>query len=210
MIRILIADDHPLIREGFKKIISGEPNIEVAAEAANASDTLKILGNESIDVIILDISMPGRSGLDLLRDLRKLHPKIPLLILTLHPEERFAIRALKAGAAGYITKDVAAEELLKAIKMVHKGRKYISQKLWENLAEELGKPSHKELHELLSDRELEVLLKIVVGRSLQAIATELSLSISTVNTYRVRILEKMEMDNNIQLVRYALKQGLIE
>ncbi len=210
MINILIADDHALIREGLKKILKKESDMEVLSEARNAQEVFELVKNRKLSIVLLDISMPGVSGLDVLGELKQNYPKLPVLILSMHPEERFAVRALKAGASGYITKDSAVEELVKAIRKVVSGSKYVSPHLAEKLADELEKNSEKPLHETLSDREFQVMLMIAAGKKVSEIAEELSLSISTVNTYRTRILEKMNMQTHVELTRYAIENHLIE
>ncbi len=210
MINILIADDHALIREGLKKILKKESDMEVLGEARNAQEVFESVKNRKLSIVLLDISMPGLSGLDVLSELRQNYPKLPVLILSMHPEERFAVRALKAGASGYITKDSAVEELVKAIRKVVSGGKYLSLQLAEKLADDLEKSSEKPRHETLSDREFQVMLMIAAGKKVSEIAEELSLSISTVNTYRTRILEKMNMGTNVELTRYAIENHLIE
>ncbi len=210
MINILIADDHVLIREGLKKILKNEPDMVVVGEAQNTRELFKHAKKGNLSIILLDISMPGESGLDALRDLRKESPKVPILILSMHPEDRFAVRALRAGASGYITKETAVEELVNAIRKIVWGGKYVSQSLAEKLAFELNGETDKPPHMALSDREFQVMRMIAAGKKRTEIAEELSLSLSTVNTYRTRILEKMRMETNVELARYAIEHGLIE
>lgn len=210
MINILIADDHELIREGLKKILKKESDMEVVGEAQNAQEVFEQVKNRKLSIVLLDISMPGLSGLDALTELRQNYPHLPVLILSMHPEDRFAVRALKAGAAGYITKDSAVSELVNAIRKVVGGSKYVSVRLAEKLADELEKGTEKPLHETLSDREFQVMRMVAAGKKISDIANELSLSISTVNTYRTRILEKMKMKTNVELTRYAIENHLIE
>ncbi|MCL4395930.1 MAG: response regulator transcription factor [Chloroflexi bacterium] len=210
MVNILIADDHELIREGLKKILKKEPDLEVLAEARNAQEVYAQVKSQPPDIVLLDISMPGISGLDVLTQLRQEHPKLPVLILSMHPEDRFAVRALKAGAAGYITKDSAVSELVQAIRKVVAGGKYVSLGLAEKLAVDLEKGSAGLAHEALSDREFQVMRMIAAGKRISEIAAELSLSTSAVNTYRTRILEKMKMERNVELTRYAIENHLIE
>jgi two-component system invasion response regulator UvrY len=209
MINILIADDHELIREGLKKILKKEPDMQVLGEASNAQQVLEHVKNRKLSIVLLDISMPGPSGLEVLTELRRDYPKLPVLILSMHPEDRFAVRALKAGAAGYVTKDGAVAELVNAIRKVVDGGKYVSPHLAEKLADDLEK-SQSPLHETLSDREFQVMCMIASGKKTSEIAKELSLSVSTVNTYRTRILEKMKMETNVDLTRYAIENHLIE
>lgn len=210
MINILIADDHVLVREGLKKVIKSGQNLEIAGEASNANEALKMLETLTVDVLVLDISMPGKTGLDLLKDVKILYPDLPVLILSMHSEERYAIRALKSGASGYITKESAADELVKAILKVHTGGKYISASLAEQLASELIAPQSKDPHELLSDREFQVMCEIAAGRSTSEVADKLSLGLSTVNTYRSRILTKLNLKSTSDLVKYAVKHSLID
>ncbi len=209
MINIVIADDHALIREGLKKILKSEPDLNLVAEAKNAAELFQELKTSDVDLVLLDISMPGESGLDALKELRQSYPQVRTLILSVHPEHRFAVRALRAGASGYITKETAVEELVQAIRKIVAGGKYVSASLAEQLVAEL-ETGDKPRHESLSDREFEVLRMIAAGKTRNEIAEELALSISTVNTYRQRILEKMNMENNAELTRYAIEHGLIE
>ncbi len=210
MINVLIADDHALIREGLKKILNGEPDMTVVGEANNVVELFKALERLAVNSILLDITMPGESGLDALTELRQKYPHVPVLILSFHPEHRFAVRALKAGAAGYLTKESAAEEVVQAIRKVVGGGKYVSASLAEQLATELDNASGKPLHETLSDREFQVMRLIAAGKKSSEIAEELSVTMSTVNTYRMRIFEKMKIQSNVELSRYAIEHGLIE
>lgn len=210
MINVLIADDHALIREGLKKILKNEPDMTLAGEAANVQELNDQLKKLAVDVVLLDISMPGESGLDALKDLKQQNSRLPILILSVHPEHRFAIRALKAGASGYITKESAVEELVQAIRKIVAGGKYVSLALAEQLATELEAGNAKPLHETLSNREYQVMRMIASGKKSSEIAEELSVSVSTVNTYRARIFEKMKMQSNVELTRYALENHLIE
>lgn len=210
MLRILIADDHVLIREGLKKILKAAQDISVVSEAQNAREVIEEMKKQEIDVVILDISLPGKSGLELLKDIKMDYPKLPVLILSMHPEDRFAVRALKAGAAGYVTKESAVEELVKAVRKVVQGRKYVSPALAEKLAFDLETDTGKPPHENLSDREYQVMCLIAIGKSVREIASELYLSISTVNTYRGRILEKMNMKTDAELIRYAVQNQLVD
>ncbi len=210
MVNVFIADDHALIREGLKKTLKGEPDLVVAGEASNAHELLQALRQQPADVILLDISMPGESGLDALKELKQQYPHLPVLILSVHPEHRFAVRALKAGAAGYVTKDTAVEELVQAIRKIVGGGKYVSVSLAEKLVEELESKGDKLPHENLSDREFQVMRMLAAGKTRNEIADELSISLSTVNTYRNRILEKMKTQTNADLTRYAIEHGLIE
>jgi two-component system invasion response regulator UvrY len=210
MIKVLIADDHSLIREGFKKIISREVDLEIVGEAQNAGEVLEILAKKECDVVVLDISMPEKSGLDLLRELKQCYGRIAVLILSMHPEDRFAVRALKSGASGYITKERAPEELVNAIRKIHRGGKYITNSLAETLATHFAPDSENLPHENLSDREFQVFLSLAQGKSVADISAELSLSHSTINTYRARIFDKMNMKNNSEIIHYAIRNKLID
>ena len=210
MIDIFIADDHALIREGLKKLLNGEPDMKIVGEAGNVVELFAALKGLAVNIILLDITMPGESGLDALKELRQKYPGLPVLILSFHPEHRFAVRALKAGAAGYLTKESAAEEVVQAVRKIVSGGKYVSAALAEQLATELDEEGAKPLHETLSDREFQVLRLIAAGKKSSEIAEELSVSVNTVNTYRMRILEKMKMESNVELSRYAVEHKLIE
>ena len=210
MINVLIADDHALIREGLRKTLNGEPDINLIGDAANVVELFKQLERLVVNIILLDITMPGESGLDALKELRQKYPHIPVLILSFHPEHRFAVRAFKAGASGYITKQSATEELVQAIRKVISGGKYVSAALAEELAIDLDTASDKLPHETLSDREFQVMRLIAAGQKSSEIAAALSVTMSTVNTYRTRIFEKMNMQSNVELARYAVEHGLIE
>jgi len=208
--KVLIADDHAVFRRGLKETLSEAFSHIVFGEARTGHETLELARRQSWDVIILDISMPGRSGLEILDDLRRALPKIPVLLLTMHPEQQFARRALKAGAAGYLTKDSVPDELKEAIKKILAGGRYVSATLAETLAVDLRRGSELPLHELLSDREFQVLRMIASGKSVKEVADELSLSVKTVSTYRSRILEKTGMKTNADLIRYALQTQLVD
>ncbi len=210
VIKVLIADDHALIREGVKKTLSGEPDMTVVGSADSVPELFKQLEHLAVTVVLLDITMPGESGLDALKELRLKYPLVPVLILTFHPEHRFAVRALKAGAAGYITKESATEELVQAIRKVAGGGKYVSAELGEQLAEELEDRGDRPLHETLSDREFQVMRLFAQGKKSSEIAEQLAVSVNTVNTYRMRVLQKMRMQSDVELSRYALDHGLIE
>jgi DNA-binding NarL/FixJ family response regulator len=208
--KILIADDHAVFRRGLKETLSEAFVKIVFGEARTAQETFELAQRQDWDVIILDISMPGRSGLDILEDLRRSRPRIPVLLLTMHPEQQFARRALKAGAAGYLTKDSVPDELKEAIKRIVAGGRYVSATLAETLAVDLRRGTDLPLHELLSDREFQVLRMIASGKSVKEVADELSLSVKTVSTYRSRILEKTGMKTNADLIRYALQTQLVD
>lgn len=210
MIKILIADDHRIVREGLKQILAETPDMVVADEASNGQEVMEKIWENDYDVLLLDISMPGRSGLDILKQLKSERPKIAVLVLSMYSEEQYAMRALRAGASGYMTKESAPDELIDAIRKVSKGRKYISPTVAEKLAFSLEVGDERPPHETLSDREFQVMCMIASGRTIKDISTELSLSVKTVSTYRTRILEKMRMRNNAELTHYAIQNRLVE
>jgi two-component system, NarL family, invasion response regulator UvrY len=210
LIRVLIVDDHPVVRRGLIQILAEEPDIAAAEEAESAARMLERVREEQWDAVVLDIGLPDRSGLDALKDLKAMCPGLPVLILSMHPEDQYAMRVLKAGAAGYLTKESATEELVKAIRKVIGGGRYVSPSLAEKLAFNISADYHKQPHETLSDREFQVLCMIAGGGKLTEIAAELSLSVKTVSTYRARLLEKMHMSSNAELTHYAVKNGLID
>ena len=210
MIKVLIADDHAVVRSGLKQILDEtEGEIRVEGEAVNGREVLEKIQARDWDVLVLDITMPGRSGLDILKDIRQLKPGLPVLILSMHAEEQFATRMLKAGASGDLNKESAPEELVKAIRKVYSGGKYVSATQAERMVSELTGDSDKRPHEILSDREYEILCLIASGKTATQIAKELVLSVKTVSTYRSRILEKMNLSTNAQLTHYAIKNGLV-
>ena len=210
MLQILITDDHAVIRQGLKQILlDGFGKVEVA-EAKNAQEALDQIWKKELDAVVMDITMPGRSGLDVLREIKSARPKLPVLFLSMHEEDQFAVRALKAGAAGFITKECAPQELVNALKKVLTGGKYVSSSLAQQLANDLAADTRKPLHETLSDREYQVMCRIGAGKSATQIAQELALSIKTISTYRTRILEKMSMKTNAELTRYAIKNNLVD
>ncbi len=209
MIRILIADDHTIMREGLKRILEGEPNIQIVAEAVDGLDALQKVRAGGIDLIVLDLSMPGRSGVDLIRQIKEEAPKLPILILTMHEEEQYAVRAIRAGASGYLTKESAGLELLNAIQRIASGRPYISTAVAEQLAMNLMPEDVPLPHKTLSDREFEIFQLLVQGKGLTEIADGLFLSVKTVSTHKTRILVKMRMKNLTELVQYAVLHQLI-
>ncbi len=209
MIRVLIADDHTVVRQGLKQILADDPQLSVAGEAADGNEVLEALETLNVDALVLDITMPGRNGLDVLKEVKRKRPALPVLVLSMHPEDQFAIRILRAGAAGYITKESAPEELVGALRKVCSGGKYVSPQLAEKLAFFIGDESARPLHEKLSDREFEVLRMLALGKTVTEVAEELLLSVKTVSTYRSRVLEKMNMSSNAELTRYALQNALI-
>jgi DNA-binding NarL/FixJ family response regulator len=213
MINIIITDDHAVVRKGLKQIIEETPGFVVADEASSGNELLEKVRKNKYDVVILDISMPGKDGLDTLKELKQIAPDLPVLVFTIYPEEQYAVRLLKAGASGYINKESKPEELIEAIERVIRGRKYISSHLAELLANNLDSTSGSgqvPLHETLSDREFQVMCMIASGKTPTQIANELSLSINTISTYRIRILEKMKMRSNAEITHYAIKNRLVE
>ena len=210
MLKILIADDHPVFREGLKKIINKEVDLEVTAEVESGEEIFGLLNGDDIDLIILDVGLPGRSGIDLLADIRKINAKLPVLIFSMHSEERFALRAFKAGANAYLSKEEKTEKLLEAIRTISTGRKYITPTIAEKLANSIDKNLDKPAHEYLSNREFEVMRLIAMGKSVREIGDMLSISVNTVNTYRMRVLEKMGFDSNMDLAYYVIQNKLID
>ena len=209
-IKVLIADDHAVVRRGLKDILIDEFDIESVKEASNGKEVLEELRKNAFDIVVLDLNLPDRNGYDLLIELKQRYPKLPILILSIHPEDQFALRLLKAGASGYINKQSAPDELLKAIRKVVSGGKYVSSSLAEKLAFSLVTDSQKLPHETLSAREYQVMCLIASGKPVKDVAQELCLSLKTVSTYRARILSKMEMENNAELTHYAIKNGLVD
>ncbi|OQX94943.1 DNA-binding response regulator [candidate division KSB1 bacterium 4572_119] len=210
MIRVLIADDHEIVRKGLKQIISDTLGIEVTDEASNGQEALDKIKQTNFDVVLLDIKMPGRTGLDILKDIKQFNPNLAVLILTIYPEEQYAIRVLQSGASGYLTKDSAANELILAIQKVASGGKYVSASLAEKLAFYLDTDKEKEAHELLSAREYQVLLQLAQGVTIKEISNNLNLSSKTISTYRSRILEKLNLKNTAEIIHYAIKHKLVE
>ena len=211
MIKIFIADDHAIVRQGLKQIVSDQTDMTVAGEAETGAEVMRFTREKAdCDVIILDITLPDKSGLDLLPEIKNLRPEIKILILSMHAEEQFAIRALKSGASGYLTKKSAPTELIKAIRRIKAGGKYINQSIAEQLAFFYGDESDAPVHERLSEREFQVLRMIGEGKTLREIADELCISEKTVGTYRTRILEKMNMTRNAELIRYSVRNNLID
>ena len=209
IIKIIIADDHPLFRRGLKHALEETPDIEVIGEASNGDNLLSMIKSNNLDMVLLDISMPGKSGLDLLKQLKSEYSKLPILILSVYPEEQYAVRFIKAGASGYLTKESAAEKLAEAIRKIAAGGKYASTAIIEKLAFDFS-DSDKPLHETLSDREYQVFGMISIGKSLTEIGVDLSLSVKTISTHRTRILEKMKMKKNAELIHYAITRDLLE
>jgi DNA-binding NarL/FixJ family response regulator len=209
MARILIADDHAIVRSGLRQIVMHEADLEVAGEAQNANEVFALLGREPWDVLVLDVGLPGRSGIEILREVKRRHPALPVLILSIHPEDQYAVRAIKAGAGGYLTKDSAPDQLVNAIRRVLRGGKFISDAVLGRLALAHHSLSDLPPHEILSNREHQVLCLIASGKTVSEIAEQLSLSVKTVSTYRSRILDKMQMKTNAELTHYAIKNHLL-
>jgi DNA-binding NarL/FixJ family response regulator len=210
MIKVCVVDDHAVVREGLKRIISENAGISVTAEAGDGNEALRILRSQPCDVVVLDITMPNKGGLDVLKELHAESPRLPVLVLSVHAEDQYAVRVMRAGAAGYLTKESAPAKLVQAIRKVVRGGKYISPAVADKLAYESDPDSSKALHESLSDREYQVLCMIASGKTVTTIAEELRLSAKTISTYRVRILEKLDMKNNAEMTHYAIKEGLVD
>lgn len=209
-IKILIADDHAIVREGLKQIVGEEKDILVAGEAENSSKLMELLEKEKWSLVVLDINMPGKSGLEALKDIKNLYPDLPVLILSMFSEDQYGLRAIKAGASGYLKKVSAPNELVAAIRKIISGGKYINPSLAEKLAEKFESAKKELLHEKLSDREYQIMCNIALGKTAEEIAQELSLSINTIYSYRNRILEKMSMRSNVELTQYVLQNKLVE
>lgn len=208
--KILIADDHPVVRKGLKETLGEAFSAITFGEAKTAQEALESVRQQNWDVVILDISMPGKSGLDVLGDMHRLRPKLPILFLSMHPEGQYARRALRAGAAGYLTKESVPDELRDAVRRVQSGRRYVSATLAEQLAFDLRRESDLPAHELLSDREFQVLRMLASGKTVKQIADEIALSVKTVSTYRARILQKTGMNTTAELIRYAIEARLVD
>jgi two-component system, NarL family, invasion response regulator UvrY len=209
-IKVLIADDHAIVREGLKQILADTKDIIVAGDAENGLDTIKLVRKGKSDVLLLDISMPDRSGIDVLKQIKKEVPQLAVLMLSMHREDQYAIRSLKAGASGYLNKQSAPAELVNAIRQVAAGRKYISPSLAQELANHIGDDHETPLHETLSDREYQTLIMIASGKAVSEIAAELVLSVKTISMYRSRLLQKMKLRHNAELTHYAIKNHLVE
>lgn len=210
MIKVCVVDDHPVAREGLKRIIGEHSEMVVTGETGDGREALNLVKNGHFDVVLLDITMPTKNGLDVLKELRAESPSLPVLILTMHAEDQYAVRVLRAGAAGYLTKGAAPAQLIQAIRKVIRGGKYVSPELAEKLAFGLDGAWSKPPHETLSDREYQVLCMIASGETVTEIAAKLALSVKTISTYRVRLLEKLNMKHNADLARYAIKEGLVD
>ena len=207
--RVLIADDHPVVRQGVKQILAEELELEQFGEARNAREVLDNISRKKWDILILDINLPDMNGLEILRQLKKIHPDLPVLVLTVFDEDQIAIRVLKAGAAGFVTKETMPNELIAAVKKIHSGGRYVSPSLAEKLVFNIYAEDEKPVHHRLSNREYQVICLIAAGKSVKQIAEELYLSIQTIRTYRTRILEKMEMKTDAELIHYSIQHGLV-
>jgi two-component system, NarL family, invasion response regulator UvrY len=210
VIKIIIADDHSVVRQGLKQIISEISDMEISDEAENGNELFQKVLKKHYDIIVLDIKMPGTNVIDLIKNIKLHKPHVPILVLSMYPEEQYAVRVLKAGASGYLTKESAPRDLVSAIQKISSGGKYISAKLAEQLADQLGDDGDKPKHETLSDREYQVFRMISSGKSVKGISEELNLSEKTVSTYRSRVLQKMDLKNNAELTHYAFKHGLVD
>lgn len=208
MIRILIADDHPVVRSGLRRIAEEDKGITVTAEASNGQETLAAMTTAIVDIVLLDVSMPGAPFIETLKRLREEHPSVRVLVLSAHPEDQWAVRALRAGASGYLTKDHSPDQLVDAVRRVHRGGRYVSPTLAERLATQLGPEFAGAPHEQLSDREFEVLRRLGAGHTVKDVAAELKLSPKTVSTYRARLMEKLSVTSNADLVRYVAQHDL--
>ncbi len=209
-IRVIVADDHPILRAGMVSVLNASSDLRVVAEAGNGAEVLRAIRDVAFDVLLLDVSMPGKSGLDLMRQIRKDSPRLPILIVSSFPEDQYALRSIKAGASGYITKMSAPSDLVTAVRTVSNGRKFITPALAEMLADHVERPDSATPHESLSDREFQTLKMIAAGHSLTEIAEVLCISVKTVSVYRSRLLEKMRMKSNVELTRYVVEHGLID
>lgn len=210
MIKVLVADDHAIVRRGLRQILSETPDIMVGGEASTAQEVVRLLTDERWSVVVLDLSLPGSSGLELLSRIRREHANVPVLVLTVHPEDQYAVRCIKAGAAGFLTKESAPDKLIEAVRKVASGGRWVSPELAETLASVLAGESKGAPHERLSDREFEIFRMLASGKTVSQVAQELALSVKTVSTHRTRILRKMEMTNNAELTHYAVRNHLVE
>jgi len=210
VIKIFIADDHEVVRRGLRTILSEHSDLSIVGEATNGNEVLKKVKKIKVDVILLDFEMPEKNGLDTLIELKALYPKLPVIILSIFPEDHYGVRFLKAGASGYLGKASASDQLVEAIRKVIKGGKYISPALTDKLVSDLNTDTEKALHEKLTDREFQVFCLLAIGKKLKGIADELCLSINTISTYRSRILHKMDMASNADLIRYAIKNSMVK
>ena len=208
MIEIILVDDHAIVREGIRRIIDDTPGLTISSEASTGEEALALIKKEKYDLVILDISMPGKNGLQTLKEIKKYNEKIPVLMLSMHAEEQYAMRAIKAGASGYLTKESASDQLVSAIRKIHDGRKYISAGVAELLVTDIYHDDEKHPHEYLSDREFEIFKLIIRGNSAKIIAANLSISDKTVSTYRSRIMKKMDMHSTADLIHYAIENNI--
>jgi two-component system, NarL family, invasion response regulator UvrY len=209
MLRIMIADDHEIVRAGFAQFIADQGDMQVTGEAASGDEAIALIRRDEYDVVLLDISMPDKNGIDCLRVIRQTHPALPVLMLSGFPEEHYAVNMLRSGASGYISKNAPPEELIRAIRVVARGKRYLSETAADLVSTELANPTDKKLHETLSEREFQIFHKLASGQSPTGIAGELHLSVKTVSTYRSRILEKMNLKTNADLTYYAIKNALV-
>lgn len=209
MIRVLLADDHTIVRRGLKQLLDLDPRMEVCFEAKNGNEVLGFVRESPVDVVVLDITMPGRNGLETLKEIKRIQPRISVLVLSMHPRDQYAIRVIKAGAAGYISKESAPEELVDAIVKAYRGEKYIGPKVAELLADYVEHGSADEVHTMLSDREYEVFCHLAAGKGITEISREMNLSVKTISTYRARTLEKTGLSSNSEITRYAINRSLI-
>ena len=209
-IRVIVADDHPILRAGLVSVLNASPDLRVVGEAGNGAEVLRSVRDVTFDVLLLDVSMPGKSGLDLMRQIRKDNPRLPILIVSSHPEDQYALRAIKAGASGYLTKMSAPADLVRAVHTIATGRKFITPALAEMLADHVERPDDGRPHESLSDREFQTMKMIAAGHSLTHIAEVLCISVKTVSVYRARVLDKMRMKGNVELTRYVVERGLTD
>jgi two-component system, NarL family, invasion response regulator UvrY len=210
LIKVVVIDDHAVVREGLKRIIAENSGMAVTGETGDGHEALRLVKNSPCDVVLLDISMPSKNGLDVLKEIHAEAPRLPVLVLSMHSEDQYAIRVLRAGAAGYLTKESAPDKLVQAIRKVVRGGKYVSPTLAEKLVFDLESDARRPAHEILSDREYQVLCMIASGKTVSGIANELALSVKTISTYRVRVLEKLQMKTNAEMTRYAIKEGLVD
>jgi len=210
MLDIIVCDDHPVVREGLSRIIQSNMSVVRIREADSGQMLIDLLRQESSDLVLLDVTLPGRGGIEVLRQLKQERPRVPVLVLSVHPADQYAVRALRAGASGYLTKDLAAEELVTAVRLVTQGQRYLTPAVADRLADALENPVNRLPHEELSDREFQVLSLLGAGKKVSQIADELCLSYNTISTYRARIFAKLGLKNDVQLVRYALQHGLAD
>jgi len=210
MIKILVVDDHAVVRAGVQYFIAQVPDMKIEGEAATAQEAIRLVRAQDWDIVLLDINMPDKSGVEVLKQIKREKPDLPVLILSMHPESRYAVQILRSGASGYVQKEALAEELVNAIQTILRGHKYISHTVAELLTTELDTSTEKPLHETLSKREYEIFYKLCQGHGVTKIAEELCLSVKTVSTYRARVLQKMNMENNAGIIYYAIKQNLID